>query len=93
MQISIVMKKMVRKASTANPPSIYDIGEVLVRIRCKTHRLTKKNGVLKGVKEESEENSLQPQVVFSQRHQQCHQRRRTQATEVKPMKLLDPLHT
>lgn len=41
---------MVRKACTANPPSIYDLNdEVLVRIWCKTHRLTKKHAVLNGV--------------------------------------------
>lgn len=42
-------KVMVRKACTANPPSIYNVNdEVLVRIRCKTHKLTKRHAVLNG---------------------------------------------
>ena len=43
-------ERMVRRACNANPPSIYDVNdEVLVRIRCKTHRLTKKHTILNGV--------------------------------------------
>lgn len=43
-------ERMVRRACNANPPSTYHVNdEVLVRIRCKTHRLTKKHAILNGV--------------------------------------------
>lgn len=43
-------EQMVKKACAANPPSVYNVNdEVLVRIRCKILRMTKKHAVLNGV--------------------------------------------
>lgn len=41
--------EMVCTACTANPPSVCNVDKILVRIRCKTHRLTKRHAVLNEV--------------------------------------------
>lgn len=43
-------EQMIHRACTANPPSIYNVkDEVLVRIHCKTHKMTKKHAILNGI--------------------------------------------